>query len=180
MLKKKENFERQKTRRKDVKNELLKVYTKEEINNLISDYEAEENKIREYSDTWNKCIDAKFQAQSRIKTIDANVSQYARKLGTLSDENEKADKAVERLKECLKKYEDKQKESSNLDQDTQIEKKNLQNELNEKEKELTSAKKHFDSLVKSMAKKPEEKEYIQHYPCGAHTGFPCGKHHDRR
>lgn len=161
MLKKKENFERQKTRREDVKNELLKVYTKEEINNLISDYEAEENKIREYSDTWNKCIDAKFQAQSRIKTIDANVSQYARKLGTLSDENEKADKAVERLKECLKKYEDKQKESSNLDQDTQIEKKNLQNELNEKEKELTSAKKHFDSLVKSMAKKPEEKEYIQ-------------------
>ncbi|MBR5597449.1 MAG: hypothetical protein IKW30_08595 [Lachnospiraceae bacterium] len=59
MLKKKQNFEKQKTRRDEVKNKLLEGYTKEEIKNLISDYEAEETQIQKYSNTLDTCSDAK-------------------------------------------------------------------------------------------------------------------------
>ncbi|MBR4981855.1 MAG: hypothetical protein IKY94_04780, partial [Lachnospiraceae bacterium] len=161
MLKKKQNFEKQKNRRDEVKNKLLEGYTKEEINNLISDYEAEERKILEYSKIWNTCIDAKNQAQNRIKSLNKDISEYRRKINSFLEENEKKDKAVEKLKECLKTFEEKQKRASDPVQDTEKKKEDSQDELKQKEVELVDAKKLFNNLVNAMAKTPEEKEYIQ-------------------
>ena len=161
MTKKKQNFENQKKRRDEVKNKLLEKYTKVEINNLINDYEEEEKKLLEYSRTWHTCINAKNEAKNLEKTIDKTVLEYSRKIRDFKDENEKADKAVKKLKECLKVFEEKQKEASNPDQEIEEVKEGPQYELKQKEAELNNAKKHFLALVESLARTKAEKEYVE-------------------
>ena len=77
------------------------------------------------------------------------------------EENEKTDKALEKLKECLKTFEEKQKSTSDPVQETEKEKEDSQDELKQMEAELADAKKLFNNLVNTLAKTPEEKEYIQ-------------------
>ena len=107
------------------------------------------------------CSDAKNQAQNRTKSLNRDISEYSRKISNLLEENEKTDKAVEKLKECLKTFEEKQKRASDPVQETEKKKEDSQDELKQKEVELADAKKLFNNLVNTLAKTPEEKEYRQ-------------------
>lgn len=159
MLKKKENFEKQKERREEVRNKLSEKYSKEEINNFIHDFEAEENKLREYSNAWKLCNDAKNQAETHKKKLDTEVSKCNDKIRDFLDKTKEEDRVVDKLKECLKAFEEKQKEASNPNQENQKKKETPQEVLKRLEEELSKDKE--DLLHQMENRTPEEKEYVQ-------------------
>ena len=159
MLKKKDNFEKQKERREEVINQLSGKYSKEEINNFIHNYEAEEKSLEEYSKTWNLCNDAKNKAKIHEKKLDAKVSECYNKITAFREKNEKEDRAVEKLKECLKAFEEKQKEASNPSLENQKKKETPEEVLKKLKEELDKEKQ--DIIVVMENRTPEEKEYVQ-------------------
>ena len=159
MLKKKENFEKQKEKRDEVRNKLSEKYSKEEINNFIHDFEAEENKLQDYSKAWNLCNDAKNQTETHKEKLDAEVSKCDNKIRDFWDKTKEEDRAVEKLKECLKAFEEKQKEASNPNQENQKKKETPQEVLKRLEEELSKDKE--DLLHQMENRTPEEKEYVQ-------------------